>query len=75
MIHEIFRVLAGFPCSHMVGRKTSLVTFKNKTTTSASYADDIGTGYTSHGKEICLHSKTVKTTSKSINQIRPVLMS
>ena len=38
-----------------------------------NYMDGIGTWYTSHDKEICLHGKR-QTTSKSINQIRPVLM-
>ena len=37
--------------------------------------EGIGTGYTSHDKEICLHWKRLKNNfKKSINQIRPVLM-
>ena len=40
-----------------VGKKTSLINFKHNTTTSANYMDGIGTGYTSHDKEICLPGK------------------
>ena len=43
-----------------LGQKTSLVNFKHKITTSANYTDGIGTGYTSHEKEICLHGKRLK---------------
>ena len=43
-----------------MGQKTSLVNFKHKITTSANYTDGIGTGYTSHEKEICLHGKRLK---------------
>ena len=56
-----------------VGQKTSLVNFKHKITPSANYTDGIGTRYTSHDKEICLHGKRLKTTSKSINQTIPIL--
>ena len=64
----------GLPSAHPpVGQKTSLVNFKHKITTSANYTDGIGTRYTSHDKEICLHGKRLKTTSKSINQIIPIL--
>ena len=50
-----------------VGQKTSLVNFKHKITTSANYTDGIGTGYTSHDNEMCLHSKRFKNYFK-INQ-------
>ena len=65
------------PAHPPVGQKTSLLNFKHKITTSAIYTDSIGTRYTVHltTKKICVHSKRLKkTTSKSINQIRPVLM-
>ena len=58
----------------MVGQKTSLVNFKHKITTSANYTDGIGTGYTSHDNEMCLHITDLKNYSKSINKIGPVLM-
>ena len=48
-------------------QKTSLVNFKHKNRTSANYTDGIGTGYTSHNKEICLHGKILKNNFK-INQ-------
>ena len=57
-----------------VGQKTSLVNFKHKITTSANYTDGIGTGYTSHDNEMCLHITDLKKYSKSINKIGPVLM-
>ena len=50
-----------------MGQKKSLVNFKHKITTSANYTDGIGTGYTSHDKEICLHGKRLKNNFK-INQ-------
>ena len=56
------------------GSKTSIVNFKHKIMTSANYTDGIGTGYTSHDKELCLHGKRLKNYFKSINQIIPVLM-
>ena len=40
---------------------------KHKITTSANYTDGIGTGYTSHNKELCLHGKRLKNYFK-INQ-------
>ena len=43
-------------------KKTSLVCFKHKITTSANYMDGIGTGYKSHDNEMCLHIKDLKTT-------------
>ena len=43
-----------------VGQKTSLVIFEHKITTSASNMDSIGTGYTSHDTEICMHGKRLK---------------
>ena len=46
----------------MVGQKTSLVNFKHKITTSANYTDGIGTGYTFHDNEMCLHITNLKTT-------------
>ena len=55
-------------------QKTSLVNFKHKNRTSANYTDGIGTGYTSHNKKYVCTVKYLKTTSKSINQIRPILM-
>ena len=55
-------------------KKTSLVCFKHKITTSANYMDGIGTGYTSHDNEMCLHITDLKNYSKSINKIGPVLM-
>ena len=57
-----------------MGQKTSLVNFKHKITTSANYTDGIGTGYTSHDNEMCLHITDLKNYSKSINKIGPVLM-
>ena len=42
------------------GQKTSLVNFKHKITTSANYTDGIGTGYTSHDNEMCLHITDLK---------------
>ena len=51
----------------MVGEKTSLVNFKHKIMTSANYTGGIGTGYTSHDKELCLHRKRQKNYFK-INQ-------
>ncbi len=62
------------PTHPPVGQKTSLVNFKHKITTSANYTDGIGTGYTSHDNEMCLHIKHLKNYSKSINKIGPVLM-
>ena len=53
----------------MVGQKTSLVNLNTKIRTTSNYIDGIGTGYTSHDNEMCLHSKDLKTTLKSINQI------
>ena len=50
-----------------MGQKTLLVNFKHKITTSAHYTDGIGTGYTSHDKEISLHGKILKNNFK-INQ-------
>ena len=50
-----------------MGQKTSLVNFKHKITTSANYTDGIGTGYTSHDKEMCLHGRRLKINLK-INQ-------
>ena len=44
---------------------STLVNFEHKITTSAM--DGIGTGYTSHHKEICLHGKRLKNNFK-INQ-------
>ena len=58
------------PIHPHVGQKTSLVNLRLQ----LNYMDGIGTEYTSHDKELCPHSKVSKTTSKSINQIRPVLM-
>ena len=49
-----------------LGQKTSLVNFKHKITTSTNYTDGIGTGYTSHDKEICLHGKRLKNNFKII---------
>ena len=52
-----------------------VIKFKHKITTSASYMDSIGTGYTSHNKEICLHSKRIKNNFKNQSiKIRPLLM-
>ena len=51
----------------LLGQKTSLVNLNHKITTSANYTDGIGTGYTSHNKEICLHGKRLKNNFK-INQ-------
>ena len=62
------------PTHPPVGQKTSLVNFKHKITTSANYTDGIGTGYTFHDNEMCLHIKHLKNYSKSINKIGPVLM-
>ena len=62
------------PTHPPVGQKTSLVNFKHKITTSANYTDGIGTGYTSHDNEMCLHITDLKNYSKSINKIGPVLM-
>ena len=50
-----------------MGQKTSLVNFKHKIMTSAKYTDCIGTGYTSHDKELYLQSKMLKNYFK-INQ-------
>ena len=55
------------PTHPPVGHKTSLISFKHKITTSANYKGGIGTGYTSHDKELCLHSKRLKNYFK-INQ-------
>ena len=50
-----------FASNHLpVGQKTSLVNFKHKITTSANYTDSIGTGFTSHDKELCLQGKRLK---------------
>ena len=64
------------PTHPPLGKKTSLVNFKHKITTWANYTDGIGTGYTVHlmtNNCVCM-VKDSKTTSKLINQIRPVLM-
>ena len=54
--------------AHPWVKKCHLLTFVNtKITTSANYTDDIGKGYTSHDKEICLHGKRLKNNLK-INQ-------
>ena len=59
------------PPTHLwVKKKTSLVNFKQKITTSANYKDVIGL---TTKKYVCM-VKDFKTTSKSIHQIRPVLM-
>ena len=55
------------PARPPVGQKTSLVNFKHKINTSANYMDGIGTGCTSHNKEMCLHSKRLEYNFK-INQ-------
>ena len=69
----VFDTQIFWDCPPPVGQKTSLVNFKHKITPSANYTDGIGTRYTSHDKEICLHGKRLKTTSKSINQTIPIL--
>ena len=43
------------PTHPSMGKKMSLVSYKHKITTSANYINRIGTGYTSHDKELCLH--------------------
>ena len=43
------------PAHPPVSQKTALVNFKHKIMTWANYTESIGTGYTSHDKEICLH--------------------
>ena len=57
-----------FPPAHSpIGQKRSLINFKHKVTTPANYTDGIGTGYTYHNKEICLHVKRL-TNNFKINQ-------
>ena len=46
------------PTHTPVGQKTSLINFKHKIMSPANYTDSIGTGYTSHANEMCLHIKT-----------------
>ena len=59
------------PTPSPLGQKTSLINFKHKITTSANYMDGIGTGYISLTTNNCVCTvKDLKTTSKSINQIR-----
>ena len=50
-------------------KKRHSLTLNTKIRTTSNYTDGIGTGYTSHDNEMCLHSKDLKTTLKSINQI------
>ena len=57
------------PPTHPGVKKLHSLTLNTKITTSANYTDGIGTGYTSHDNEMCRHSKDLKTTLKSINQI------
>ena len=47
-----------------MGQERSLVNFKHKVMTSANFTDGIGTGYTSHDKEICLHGKRLENNLK-----------
>ena len=65
-----------FASNHLpVGQKTSLVNFKHKITTSANYTDSIGIQDLLLMTKNCVCKvKDSKTTSKSINRIRPVLM-
>ena len=42
------------PPTHLWVKKCHSLTLKHKITTSANYSDCIGTGYTSHNKEMCL---------------------
>ena len=50
-------------------KKRHSLTLNTKIRTTSNYIDGIGTGYTSHDNEMCLHSKDLKTNLKSINQI------
>ena len=70
---QIFSLRPTYPA---VGKKISLVNFKHKLTTSAKYTDGQALVQDIHlttKKYVCM-VKDFKTTSKSINQIRPVLM-
>ena len=68
-VSSTHRFFCACPVSaHLWVKKCHLLTFVNtKITTSANYTDDIGKGYTSHDKEICLHGKRLKNNLK-INQ-------
>ena len=48
------------PTQSPMGQKMSTINFKHKITTSANYTDGIGTGYTSHDKDLWLHGKRLK---------------
>ena len=54
------------PPTHLWVKKCHLLTL-NTNYTLAKYRDGIGTGYTSHDKEICLHGKRLENNFK-INQ-------
>ena len=49
-------------------KKRHSLTLNTEITTSANYTDGIGTGYTSHDNEMCLHITDLKIYSKSINK-------
>ena len=53
------------PITHPWVKKHHSLTFKHKIRSSANNTDGIGTGYTSHDKEICLHWKRLQKTSKT----------